>query len=67
MMSPRQWTDKVYNAGYTDARHGRDKLESFNDDMRIGAMEEWYERGWTDGVLDSDRDNHERRLKTKTQ
>ena len=52
MMSNLEWKDLVYNTGYNDALHGHDKLESFNEAMRIGAMEEYYERGWSDGIQD---------------
>ncbi len=52
MISNLEWKDYCYNAGYNDALHGHDKCESFNEAMRTGAMEEYYDRGWSDGTQD---------------
>lgn len=51
-MQSEEWQDLVYNAGYNDAMSANGYKESFNEQMRIGAMYEYYRRGWDDGLID---------------
>ena len=52
MMQAQEWKDHVYNCGYNDAMGGRLYTESFNEQMKIGAMREYYDRGFNDGRQD---------------
>ncbi len=54
MISSQDWKDIVYNTGYTDGLKDQ-YFESFSEQMRVGAMEEEYERGYTDGLIDRSR------------
>lgn len=53
-MTLTDYKDNVYRAGYDDAIMGRVYRDRFTQQMREGAMEEHYERGWTDGRVDRD-------------
>ncbi len=51
MICNADWIALVYNTGYNDGLKNQYR-ESFSEQMRGGAMEEEYERGWTAGLID---------------